>query len=411
MKFRFFLVALSVCVFVPTTSAAIIPYSFLAQSNVSCPVITQYLSLGSRSAEVSLLQRYLISEKFLVLDAPTQYFGKLTETSVKVWQAKHGIETTGTVGPKTRTALRACIPTVTVPTVYKKDTPTKVTTPKVQLPKEKSVNKKKKASSRSDSPTPTPTPTPTVDDPLVTSIRMPEYWPSLAPGKTLIKHLSTDKYGPPFENMRSRYSGQMDGSIQKQDFVYTAPNVFSYIDTWYLKTENGTLLEYRDDLSIDGVISSGVYIPGKEINWGNIYTLSGSKKVTEGQFIIDPTTSSAAYPETAPNRYGYAYFKLENILPTLTVGSNMYKTVAVVYHYQTVCLDNGCDTTKPIYNSSGKQTGGAFEWELRFWLAPGKGIIQTEYISNSQFSVDSEKGRIDYVSKICNGTSSDYFCP
>ena len=67
---------------------------------------TQNLSLGSTGEEVTKLQERLLAEGLLASDVkPTGYFGPLTEDAVKKFQELHGIEMTGTVGPKTRAAL------------------------------------------------------------------------------------------------------------------------------------------------------------------------------------------------------------------------------------------------------------------------------------------------------------------
>ena len=69
-------------------------------------VFTRNLTVGSRGSEVSMLQERLISEGFLVSDV-TGYFGPLTRDAVKKFQAAHGIDMVGIVGPQTRAALNA----------------------------------------------------------------------------------------------------------------------------------------------------------------------------------------------------------------------------------------------------------------------------------------------------------------
>jgi hypothetical protein len=63
--------------------------------------------------DVTCLQNFLIVEKLLAADSNTGFFGSMTETAVKQWQAKHNIASSGTpsttgygaVGPRTRTAI------------------------------------------------------------------------------------------------------------------------------------------------------------------------------------------------------------------------------------------------------------------------------------------------------------------
>jgi|GEM_PF-406474 len=81
-----------------------------------CPNISRNLFRGSRGTDVTALQRYLISANLLASDSATGYFGAITETAVKKWQAQKGIVSSGSpsttgygaVGPKTRLALMNC---------------------------------------------------------------------------------------------------------------------------------------------------------------------------------------------------------------------------------------------------------------------------------------------------------------
>lgn len=66
---------------------------------------TVYLKRGSRGEDVANLQKILIAAGFLRSQYGTGYFGSLTEAAVEKYQSAHGIEQTGTVGPKTRAVL------------------------------------------------------------------------------------------------------------------------------------------------------------------------------------------------------------------------------------------------------------------------------------------------------------------
>ena len=66
---------------------------------------TKALFVGVRSDEVTELQKVLIAEGILKIDAPTGYFGQLTRTAVIAFQKARGIAGTGFVGPLTRTEL------------------------------------------------------------------------------------------------------------------------------------------------------------------------------------------------------------------------------------------------------------------------------------------------------------------
>lgn len=65
---------------------------------------TLTISIGSTGNEVTELQKRLTLEG--VYSGPvTGYFGPLTQTAVKAYQAKHGLDQVGIVGPKTRAEL------------------------------------------------------------------------------------------------------------------------------------------------------------------------------------------------------------------------------------------------------------------------------------------------------------------
>lgn len=65
------------------------------------------LTIGSTGNDVIELQKILIALGYLKIDAPTGYFGPLTQAAVKLFQAAHGVPATGFVGPLTRAALNA----------------------------------------------------------------------------------------------------------------------------------------------------------------------------------------------------------------------------------------------------------------------------------------------------------------
>ncbi len=67
-------------------------------------VFTNFLTLGTESAEVAELQKRLGALGYFSGN-DTGYFGALTEQAVKAFQSAHGIAPVGYVGPSTRTAL------------------------------------------------------------------------------------------------------------------------------------------------------------------------------------------------------------------------------------------------------------------------------------------------------------------
>jgi len=69
---------------------------------------TKNLSKGMKDAEVTTLQQVLKTDSSVYPEGlVTGYFGSLTESAVKKFQAKYGIDQVGTVGPATRAKLNA----------------------------------------------------------------------------------------------------------------------------------------------------------------------------------------------------------------------------------------------------------------------------------------------------------------
>lgn len=104
----------------------------MEQSAGACPSLTRVLSFGLRGDDVKSLQDFLILEGMLSAESATGYFGPLTEASVKQWQARNNIVSSGdalssgfgVVGPKTRAAIFArcttlsATPVSTTPSIF-----------------------------------------------------------------------------------------------------------------------------------------------------------------------------------------------------------------------------------------------------------------------------------------------------
>ncbi|MGC9968606.1 MAG: sortase [Minisyncoccia bacterium] len=71
---------------------------------------THDLTLGTRGDEVSALQQFLIAGGFLGIPAPTGYFGPLTRTALRAWQASAGVyPSAGFFGPVSRGKINATV--------------------------------------------------------------------------------------------------------------------------------------------------------------------------------------------------------------------------------------------------------------------------------------------------------------
>jgi hypothetical protein len=63
------------------------------------------MKIGATGDDVQELQKYLISQGYLVLNNPTKYFGPMTQNALKKWQKAKGLPNTGYFGPMSRAAI------------------------------------------------------------------------------------------------------------------------------------------------------------------------------------------------------------------------------------------------------------------------------------------------------------------
>ncbi len=95
-----------------------------SNAGAHCVTLDATLAKGDSGADVADLQNFLISEGMLEAGSATGFFGTLTESAVKQWQASHSIDPLGVVGPKTRTAMGACAGGTPSPNLISNQCPT-----------------------------------------------------------------------------------------------------------------------------------------------------------------------------------------------------------------------------------------------------------------------------------------------
>jgi peptidoglycan hydrolase-like protein with peptidoglycan-binding domain len=78
----------------------------VADQNITypCLVLTQFMEFGTRSSQVTSLQKFLSDTGYLEM-WPTGFFGRNTEMGIKIWQQKHAIDVKGWAGPSTRGSI------------------------------------------------------------------------------------------------------------------------------------------------------------------------------------------------------------------------------------------------------------------------------------------------------------------
>ncbi|MEK7565025.1 MAG: peptidoglycan-binding domain-containing protein [Patescibacteria group bacterium] len=109
----------------------LVPVLVMAQS--SSLELTRSLSLGMRGEDVKALQQFLAKDSKIYPEGlTTGYFGSKTQTAVKKWQQKYGIEAIGIVGPKTIAKMKEIsfteLPKQSESAVQNTNTPEKTTT-------------------------------------------------------------------------------------------------------------------------------------------------------------------------------------------------------------------------------------------------------------------------------------------
>lgn len=70
-----------------------------------CNLLSRNLMQGVQGDDVRGLQEFLQSEKALTAE-PTGYFGALTAAALRKWQSSQGVDSVGSVGPKTRDRIK-----------------------------------------------------------------------------------------------------------------------------------------------------------------------------------------------------------------------------------------------------------------------------------------------------------------
>jgi peptidoglycan hydrolase-like protein with peptidoglycan-binding domain len=91
-----------------STTVAATPVATVPASNLSGPAFTTSLYSGMQGTAVTELQTMLSGLGFFS-QTPNGYFGPLTVAAVEKFQAAHGLQQLGVVGPATRAALNALL--------------------------------------------------------------------------------------------------------------------------------------------------------------------------------------------------------------------------------------------------------------------------------------------------------------
>lgn len=198
------------------------------------------------------------------------------------------------------------------------------------------------------------------------------YWPNPATGEQLVVQDKTSAYGPELKTILRRYvkRGTVDGHsvIRLDEYGSTG-----WIDGW----------EYRDDgsqiLEVGTAQGSAhkVYKIGKEIPWGGVQNVND---VVTRSLEVDVAKSSGV--SAGYWNYGYQKIELKDFISSFTNdGGLTFSDVVKMGVFQSWCANSGC-----------AWPSGQTYVQMDYWLAPGIGIVQVDYLTPT--------ARRDYASAI-----------
>jgi len=195
----------------------------------------------------------------------------------------------------------------------------------------------------------------------MTTVDMADYWPNPVTGEQILVQDATDAYGPGTLSVLHRYrkGGTVNNLpvIQLDDYITTG-----WLDAW----------EYRFDAT-HGMIEVANKFPGKRqvyrankwIPWGGVVTIGGS--IGQG-LEVDLTKSTGV--AAGPSNYGWQSIQFEELIPEFTNDGGLeFQDVVKIYVEQSWCINAAC-----AYPS------GQSIYQMRYWLAPGLGFVQIDYI-------------------------------
>jgi len=195
------------------------------------------------------------------------------------------------------------------------------------------------------------------------SVNMADYWPSPAVGEQLLVQDATLAYGPEVLSVLHRYrvGAPIGGKAvtQLDDYITTT----GWLDAWFLYKNGPSIIEIANTFPVN---KRNIYKVGKEITWGATMNVGD---VTQGSIEIDLTKSTGIV--AGPSNYGWQRITYEAFLPTFTNdGGLAFTNVVRMRVFQSWCKTNACD-----------YPAGQSSYEMTYWMAPGLGMIQIDYIS------------------------------
>jgi hypothetical protein len=192
------------------------------------------------------------------------------------------------------------------------------------------------------------------------TVDLRDYWPQ--PAATLqIINQDWAQTSPTFRSVLRRYVKR--GQVRGVD-VY---RLDAYINTGWLSA-----WEYRDDgtqileVATELPGSHLVYEVGKEIQWGGVMTLNDVVTRAVHVDVAASTGVTSGYWNWGTQKITFAAF-----YSSFTTGAGLtFSNVVKLNNFQSWCANSGCS-----YPS------GQNIWTQNYYLAPGVGVVQIDYVS------------------------------
>ena len=208
-----------------------------------------------------------------------------------------------------------------------------------------------------------------------------DYWPTIQAGRQQIVQFQATQGTAQWLGLTQRYvnRGSVGGYpvLRLDDF-----NSTGWLDAWEMRCDSG-----RGWLEVADHFPGGnhkVYTVGKEIPWGGT--------VEVGQVINLPVhvNVAASTGETSGiHNWGRQILTFEELLPTMTLPSGLvFDNVLKVHLLHSWCKANS-DCSYPA---------NQWTWKVRYWFAPGVGIVQIQYLQSPNQTFDPP--RIDYAKAV-----------
>lgn len=366
----------------------------------TCVQIPSSLSSGSSGSTVMTLQNFLIQGGYLASGYSTGYFGNLTRSAVINFQRDLAIIGStdqggaGIVGPRTRQVIslvscNGAIPTTGSFTLQSGTSTATTTATTTTTTTASSTTATTTTSTTATSTTATSTATTT------TFFKMSDYWSKPTYGSAHLKYYSTDYYGTGASNnsLMTKTSNLGSRNYSMVDLI-TSTSPAKYVSTRYINisTSSGHVTEYRDDDAASG--RNLVYKTGKQTQWGSIFNVG---TVIESNIEVN-VAASTGITDADAHKYGYSRLQVLEFIPKFKIGNTEYDNVFKANFKQYFCITTLCTGT------GSSESVDYNYWNIDYWFAPNKGVIQTKYNNGTA------AGRVDYLSKECTVSESQWAC-